>query len=214
MVACLVVSACKQGKQPPVESNSTNSTKSVDVSPSQTNSIETMPPTYLSPCTDKQLSLSLSQDIIPFLVKGNSMIPFLTDGTYVLVNPLAYQEQSPKQGEIIIHELPTASNTNIKHVRRIIGLPGDQISIADGTVKINDVPLSEPYLAESPIYSGNWILETDEYFALGDNRNLSNDSHIWGALPSANIIGRVECIYSPPPVAYPVATSIPPASYP
>ena len=85
-------------------------------------------------------------------------------------------------------------------IKRIIGLPGDSIEIREGKVFINGNPLDEPYIKE-PIeyeYPLQEIPEND-YFVLGDNRNLSNDSHKGWTVPSDNIIGKVWITYWPPP---------------
>jgi len=84
-------------------------------------------------------------------------------------------------------------------IKRIIGVPGDEIRVADGRVKVNDVSLNEPYINAEPRYSGEWSVPDGYLFVLGDNRNDSSDSHAWGLLPEQNVIGKAILIYWPPP---------------
>ncbi|MGD8553791.1 MAG: signal peptidase I, partial [Anaerolineales bacterium] len=85
-----------------------------------------------------------------------------------------------------------------RFIKRVIGLPGDRISIQSGMLFVNDQQLNEPYLAVTPRYSGEWTIDQNEVFVLGDNRNNSSDSQNWGALPLENIIGKAFLIYWPP----------------
>lgn len=76
-------------------------------------------------------------------------------------------------------------------IKRVIGEPGDIVQVANGKVYLNGQPLTEPYIAEPPNYQLNPVRVPDgQFFVMGDNRNNSNDSHIWGFLPRQNIIGR------------------------
>lgn len=84
------------------------------------------------------------------------------------------------------------------YTKRIIGLPGETVTIEGGIVYINDTPLVEDYLAENPDYEfKSPVIPADQYFVLGDNRNDSFDSHIWGMLPRENIYGKAYKIYWP-----------------
>jgi signal peptidase I len=76
-------------------------------------------------------------------------------------------------------------------------LPGDEIRVENGTVYINNRPLYEPYISEQPNYTGSWMVPEGEYFVLGDNRNNSSDSHLWGFVPEEDIVGRALLIYWP-----------------
>ena len=80
---------------------------------------------------------------------------------------------------------------------RVIGLPGDRIAIANGVVMVNEHPLDEPYISAPPRYTGDWTVPADYLFVLGDNRNLSSDSHEWGMLPLDYVIGKAIFIYWP-----------------
>ena len=129
-------------------------------------------------------------------VDGFSMLPTLQDGEFVLVNKLAYHTGTPVRGDIIVFQSITEKNLDL--IKRVIGLPGDQIVIGGGRVSINGQILDEPYIAAAPNYSGRWKVPDGYLFVLGDNRNDSSDSHAWGFLPTQNVIGKALLIYWPP----------------
>jgi len=128
-------------------------------------------------------------------VDGFSMRPTLEDGEFILVNRLAYKLGTPRRGEIIVFRSPVTPGEDL--IKRIIGLPGDDIKIQNGHVYINGTLLDEPYIAASPIYSGTWQVVAGYLFVLGDNRNDSSDSHSWGLVPQKNVVGRSLLIYWP-----------------
>ncbi len=82
-------------------------------------------------------------------------------------------------------------------IKRIIGLPGETIEIKEGSVYINNKKIFEPYIKENPIYEIKVKIPDDYYFLLGDNRNNSEDSSIWGPIPKELIIGKIICLYWP-----------------
>lgn len=128
-------------------------------------------------------------------VDGFSMRPTLEDGEFILVNRMAYKFSTPKRGEIIVFRSPVTPDEDL--IKRIIGLPGDEVTIKDGHVYINKNILDEPYIAASPIYSGSWQVVDGYLFVLGDNRNDSSDSHSWGLVPMQNVVGKSLFIYWP-----------------
>ena len=130
-------------------------------------------------------------------VDGFSMNPTLQNGEYILVNRLAYKTGHPERGDIIVFRLPGDESQDL--IKRVIGLPGDTVHVSDGIVKINGVQLDEPYIAQAPLYFGEWTVPQDSLFVLGDNRNDSRDSHQWNFLPIENVIGKSVLIYWPPP---------------
>jgi signal peptidase I len=129
-------------------------------------------------------------------VDGFSMRPTLDDGEFVLVNKLSYYFGEMNRGDIIVFHFPL--NPEEELIKRVIGLPGDQVKIENGKVFVNEQALNEPYIAQAPIYSGEWTVTEGHYFVLGDNRNNSNDSKDWGLLPSDNVVGKAVLIYWPP----------------
>lgn len=129
-------------------------------------------------------------------VDGFSMRPTLEDGEYILVNKLAYKTGEPQRGDIVVFVFPINPQEDL--IKRIIGLPGEKVSVHNGVVSVNEVPLAEPYIASPPAYDGDWIVPDGQLFVLGDNRNDSRDSHQWGLLPVENVIGKAVVIYWPP----------------
>ena len=129
-------------------------------------------------------------------VDGFSMRPTLQDGEYILVNKLAYKFGEPQRGDIVVFVFPVNPEEDL--IKRVIGLPGDTISVQDGVLSINGVAVDEPYINAPPAYDGSWQVSEGELFVLGDNRNDSRDSHQWGLLPIQNVIGRAVVIYWPP----------------
>jgi signal peptidase I len=130
-------------------------------------------------------------------VDGFSMNPTLLDGEFVLVNRMAYRMGTMQRGDIIVFRSTTSPDLDL--IKRIIGVPGDDITIQNGQVIVNGNVLNEPYIAAEPLYQGNWKVPEGHLFVLGDNRNDSSDSHQWGLLPFDNIVGKAILIYWPPP---------------
>jgi len=130
-------------------------------------------------------------------VDGFSMNPTLQNGEYVLVSRLAYKFNIPQRGDIIVFSFPIDQEQDL--IKRVIGLPGETVSVQQNQVLIDGVPLEEPYIAQAPLYSGTWVVPEGQLYVLGDNRNDSKDSHQWGLLPIENVIGKALIIYWPPP---------------
>lgn len=129
-------------------------------------------------------------------VESISMQPNLNEGEFVVVSRLAYRWDAPQRGDIIVFRFP--GNQQKRYIKRVIGVEGDLVSIYDGQVIVNGQVLDEPYIAAPPTYEGEWVVDTDEVFVLGDNRNNSNDSKNWGTLESDAIIGKAIFVYWPP----------------
>jgi signal peptidase I len=131
-------------------------------------------------------------------VDGYSMRPTLDDGEFVLVSKLSYFWGEVERGDIVVFHFPL--NPDEELIKRVIGLPGDTVWVREGVVYVNDQLVVEPYIAQTPLYNGNWLVEDDHLFVLGDNRNNSNDSKDWGLLPMENLVGKAVLIYWPPPM--------------
>lgn len=131
-------------------------------------------------------------------VDGYSMQPTLEDGEFILVNKMSYQWSEIQRGDIIVFHFPL--NPEDELIKRVIGLPGDTVSVQNGRVYVNGLALNESYISQTPSYSGEWTVTDGHIFVLGDNRNNSNDSKDWGLLPIENIVGKAVLIYWPPPV--------------
>jgi len=127
-------------------------------------------------------------------VDGYSMLPTLEDGNFVLVNRLAYRFGEPQRGDIIVFHFDLTHQDLIK---RVVGLPGDEVRVENGLVYVNGVGLSETYIAAVPNYTGTWLVPSGNLFVLGDNRNDSSDSHSWGMLPFDKVVGKAVLVYWP-----------------
>ena len=130
-------------------------------------------------------------------VQSISMEPTLHEGQFLIVSKIAYWLRSPLRGDIVVLDPPNGQGS-IPYIKRIIGLSGEHIQIRDGRVWVDGVALNEPYISGPPMYREDIILEDNEYLVLGDNRNNSSDSHVWGTLPRDKIIGKTVFRYWPP----------------
>jgi signal peptidase I len=128
-------------------------------------------------------------------VENISMEPTLQPGQFILVNKLAYRLGDFHRGDVIIFHYPR--NPTEDYIKRVVGLPGETVSVHDDQVFVNDQPLDEPYIAAPPQYEGQWTVPDDQVFVLGDNRNQSSDSHSWGFVPHDLIVGKALVIYWP-----------------
>jgi len=131
-------------------------------------------------------------------VDGFSMRPTLENGEFVLVNKISYRFSEMERGDIIVFHFPF--NPEEELIKRVIGLPGDRVMVENSQVYVNGQILNEPYIAQAPIYTGEWTVLDGQLFVLGDNRNNSNDSKDWGLLPAENVVGKAILIYWPPPL--------------
>lgn len=157
----------------------------------------------------------------PRYIPSDSMVPTLLVGDRLIVEKVSYRLHPPQTGDIIVFEPPSQLQRrgyakDQAFIKRIIGQPGQRVSIYQGVVSIEGQPLKEPYIAEPPAYNcpsqtplppdgqdlcsflyrqglregDSFPVPEGTYFVMGDNRNNSNDSHAWGFLPRENIIGR------------------------
>lgn len=131
-------------------------------------------------------------------VDGVSMQPTLEDGEFILVNKISYQWSEIERGDIVVFDFPL--NMDEELIKRVIGLAGDKVVVQNNQVFVNDRLLNEPYIAQAPLFSGEWVVTEGNIFVLGDNRNNSNDSEDWGLLPIENVVGKAAVIYWPPPM--------------
>ncbi len=132
----------------------------------------------------------------PFVVNGASMDPTFATGQFLIVDRLSYRFESPKRGDVIVFRYPNQPSTY--YIKRIIGLPGETVSIKNGNISISaknsttTVAIDEPYIDSSHRSFDDLIapLNDSQYFVMGDNRRESSDSRAWGPLPKEMIIGR------------------------
>src|SRR5919202_147237 len=154
-----------------------------------------------------------------FKVEGASMEPSLHTGQYLLINkvgyarlegtPLAFLDHrgsdsadgylfgGPQRGDIIVFRAPVQPDKDF--IKRVIALPGDTVEVRGGQVFVNDQLVDEPYIRDkAPYLVPRQTVPPNHYFVLGDNRPNSSDSHVWGLVPTENIIGRAWVSYWPP----------------
>lgn len=133
------------------------------------------------------------------MVISISMEPNLYEGERLIVNRLAYKFfGEPERGDVIVFESPTNSKENL--VKRVIGLPGETLTVEGGAVYINGVRLEEPYISApiNPNEQGRWTIPAGHYFVMGDNRPRSSDSRSWGMVSWDLIMGKAWVVYWPP----------------
>lgn len=129
-------------------------------------------------------------------VEGSSMEPGLLNDEYVLVNKIAYLFHPPERGDVIVFHYPL--DTTKDFIKRVIGLPGDTITVDATNIWVNGVQLKEPYISMKANPQGNtWKVPPNQYFVLGDNRSVSDDSRYWGFVPRDYIVGKAVLVYWP-----------------
>ena len=125
------------------------------------------------------------------VVRGSSMTPGIQDGDRILVEPWSYLLGPVARGDVIVLRYPR--NPEIDYIKRVIGLPGDHIVLAQGKVWVNGELLPEPYVAAiDPSSTLSEEVAPGSYFVLGDNRPRSSDSREFGLVPEEYVRGRVD----------------------
>ena len=154
-----------------------------------------------------------------FWIPSGSMEETLQIGDRVIVNKLAYRFGEPGRGDVVVFEPETFETESIVTmvsrnllesvglrtpesdlIKRVIGLPGETITVRDNQILIDDSPLAEPYLAPE-IRMGNFgpeVIPEGSYFVMGDNRGSSRDSRVFGAIVESRIVGRAFSVVWPP----------------
>ncbi len=135
----------------------------------------------------------------PVGVHGPSMLPTLEDGDYMVVEKLTYLFRDPVRGEMVTVYYP--NNDEYTCVKRVIGLPGETVTIAGGYVYIDGELLDEPYVYvdRTNSHDNAWTVPEDEIFVLGDNRIVSKDSSSSdvGCISQNRLVGRVALLLFP-----------------
>jgi signal peptidase I len=162
------------------------------------------------------LFLLIRNFIQNYRVENISMEPNFHEGQFLIINRFAYcpglhldipivdvhlEKAScvwqPRRGDVVVFHYPPDPSKD--YIKRIIGLPGELVEVQDGRVYINRHPMTEPFGPNPGSYSAAPIrLGPGEFYVMGDNRNSSSDSHVWGPVPLENIVGRAVVRYWPP----------------
>jgi signal peptidase I len=154
---------------------------------------------------DLLLSVVIAIVVILFLyqpvkVEGTSMMPSLLDQERIFINKFVYRfgMAGIGRGDTVVFWFP--GDPTKSYIKRIIGVPGDSVEVADGSVFVNGGALEEPYVPEEyrdHLSMPRRIVPQDEYFVLGDHRSSSNDSRTWGTVPRRYIYGKAVFVYWP-----------------
>ncbi len=147
------------------------------------------------------LSWALSPVVKCYYVPSEAMAPTLKRGNRLIAYHLAYRSKAPQRGDIVLFN-PPGQRTEGMFIMRVIGVGGDPLLIRKGKVYVNDMdtPISEPYVEDPPKYEfprdGNpFLMPKGHIFVLGDNRNNSNDRHLFGPVAEENLVGKVIAIF-------------------
>ena len=144
----------------------------------------------------------------PHQVNGRSMHPTFSSGDYVLTNKVSYRVGNPKMGDVIVFHAPPEAGcptgTGCDFIKRILAVPGDTVAVHDNGVYVNGEKVNEPYIPDDfKTIPGKFIngrtvtMGPDEYFAMGDNREYSSDSRVWGPVTKTEIVGKAFFRYWP-----------------
>jgi signal peptidase I len=196
-------------EKPGASSVDSNSAAAISPSPSPTTSSETSP-SLLSLrheirvwTRDLLIAIGLALVIIVFLyqpvkVEGTSMAPLLSDQERIFINKFVYRFEAIHRGDVVVFWYPLDRSKSF--IKRVIALPGETVTIRQGVVTVNGTVVPEPYVP--PQYEdvsdyGPTRVPADSYFVMGDHRISSNDSRVFGPVPSQFIYGRAVFAYWP-----------------
>jgi signal peptidase I len=151
----------------------------------------------------------------PNQVKGASMDPTFNSGDYIFTSKITYKIRAYQRGDVVVFKSP--KNPDIEYIKRIIGLPGDQIVIKDTIVSVNGTVLNEGYISDKTnLWDGGYVKNGEpvkvppgELFVMGDNRPRSSDSREFGSIPMSSIIGHVFYRYFPSSKVGPIKNPYP-----
>lgn len=151
----------------------------------------------------------------PRYIPSGSMQPTLEINDRLIIEKISNYTQEIQRGDILVFYPPDEQPkergpvdgtlrwlglTNEEaYIKRVVGLPGESVAVHDGKVFVNGKALSETYIKEAPAYDMAPVkVPTGNLFMMGDNRNNSRDSHVWGPLPVSNVIGHASFRFWPP----------------
>jgi signal peptidase I len=153
---------------------------------------------------DILISIVIAAVVIVFLyqpvkVEGTSMMPWLEDQQRIFVNKFVYRFENIHRGDIVVFRFPLDPTKS--YIKRVVGMPGDVIAIADADLSVNGERFEEPYVPAEYHDRGSYPplkVPPGNYYVLGDHRNTSNDSRSGWTVPQANVIGKAVFAYWPP----------------
>jgi signal peptidase I len=152
---------------------------------------------------DLAVALGLALVIIIFLyqpvkVEGTSMAPLLSDQERIFINKFVYRFEPIERGDVVVFWYPLDRSKSF--IKRVVGLPGETVEIRSGRLYVNNVELAEPYVPASYLDASKYpamVIPPDEYFVMGDHRDSSNDSRVFGPVPRPFIYGKAVFAYWP-----------------
>jgi signal peptidase I len=152
---------------------------------------------------DLLIAIGLALVIIVFLyqpvkVEGTSMAPLLSDQERIFINKFVYRFEPIARGDVVVFWYPLDHSKSF--IKRVVGLPGETVEIRQGVLYLNGKTISEPYVPpqyEDSSDFGPIRVPQDSFFVLGDHRISSNDSRVFGPVPSRFIYGRAVFAYWP-----------------
>lgn len=152
---------------------------------------------------DIVISIAIAVVVIVFLyqpvkVEGTSMMPWLHDQERIFVNKFVYRFEDIRRSDIVVFRFPLDPNKS--YIKRVVGLPGDEVELIRGELFINGQRVEEPYVPEEFQDSSTYPptkVSADHYYVLGDHRNTSNDSRTWGTVPREFVVGKAVFAYWP-----------------
>jgi signal peptidase I len=134
-----------------------------------------------------------------FWIPSASMVPTLKYGDRVLVNKFIYRFTEPERGDVIVFKSVQGDDQDL--IKRVVGVPGDEITVRGGRLFVNGEPQQEPYVnkkyPDRSFYAPTTVPK-DHVFAMGDNRANSQDSRVFGPVPKENIEGEAFLRFWPP----------------
>jgi len=152
---------------------------------------------------DLLLALGFAVVIIVFLyqpvkVEGTSMAPLISDQERIFINKIVYRFEPIERGDVVVFWYPLDRSKSF--IKRVVGLPGETVDIRKGSVYVNDERLTEPYVPPQYLDASNFgpiRVPEGEYFVMGDHRDSSNDSRVFGTVPAGFIYGKAVFAYWP-----------------
>ena len=176
---------------------------SPDISAAQPSPASSRPQASLGWLRDVLASVAVSVFIILFLyqpvrVEGTSMVPMLQDQDRLFINKLAYRMGEVQHGDVVVFHYPR--DITKSYIKRVIAVPGDQLSIDHGRVYVNNKKLAEPYVPARYADERSqpaMTVPAGEYFVMGDHRSISSDSRDFGTVDRSLIYGKASFVYWP-----------------